>query len=107
MFSNLKGAIKGVAAAGVLDQRENERSGSEAAEGQKGSWLSRAASKVSSAASTISTKTASLLDFHSGVPLHPHSPSPSPSLAIPLLGTASAPWSPAHPPQTVRHRYCC
>jgi hypothetical protein len=33
---------------------------------KKAGWLSRAASKVSSAATTISTKTASLLDFHSG-----------------------------------------
>jgi hypothetical protein len=33
---------------------------------KKSGWLSRAASKVSSAASTLSTKTASLLDFHSG-----------------------------------------
>jgi len=73
MFTNLKGAWKGAFAEGPLpdQQKENDRAagGAEAggaAEGQKGNWLARAANKVSSAASTITTRTASLLDFHSG-----------------------------------------
>lgn len=38
----------------------------EATEVKKGSWLSRGLNKLSEAASTVKTKTASLLDFHSG-----------------------------------------
>ena len=36
------------------------------AEGGKGSWLRRAATKVASVASDVSAKTAAVLDFHSG-----------------------------------------
>lgn len=75
MFTNLKGALRGAFAEGPLadQQKENDMvpgaaEAGGAAVGQKGNWLARAANKVSSAATTITTKTASLLDFHSGEP---------------------------------------
>ena len=42
------------------------RTGSMKMEDGKSSWLSRAANKMATVASTVSAKTASVLDFHSG-----------------------------------------